>query len=112
MEKGKWKCNSFVYDRLHEAGLKTPNYSANEWASDAKIRGWAIVKDGSISRGDVVAIPRAGDSGHVGIVTTGGANPMATAAGEFKIQQSNYFWQSRDVTGASAPAVIRRWVGY
>jgi hypothetical protein len=124
-DPGDNKCNKFVADVLTMAGvpgalvpkrpgiigaiLKRPPL-AGEWANpNFNIPGWAVVTDGSVQRGDIIAEPHeySDASGHVGIVVgarrTASASAVADPAGLIVIND----WGFRPENHVT----IRRYVG-
>jgi cell wall-associated NlpC family hydrolase len=116
---GTWKCNLFVHDVLLDAGIQPPRTEggwpilANSWANpDLRIPGWEVVSDPL--PGDVAAIPRSGDSGHVGIyigdnwgsdVMAANRNGVGWSASHHRNEWFNW------AANASGDTVYRRWVG-
>ena len=107
---GAPKCNIYVRDVLNQAGAMTPKFSANEWGNPrTNIPNWSPVTDGTVEPGDVVAFPRLGDSGHVGIVPAGavGSTPDVLAATYGGVLPTQAFWNR-----PAGKTVVWRWNDY
>ncbi len=119
--EGKNKCNLFVYEVLLRAGISPPTSSgkgewparAEEWA-DTSIRnlsGWALVENGGMQAGDVVALARwsifstTEASGHVAIAVSSDRT-VGTGRDDGRIERGKFGsrWHEFGV-------VVRRYVG-
>lgn len=118
--QGSNKCNCFVEHVLNLAGIQPPMMPSGEWPLTANgwantqhpIPGWVIVT--TPMRGDVAAVPRSGDDGHVGIYV-GGSGRTVIGAGALEVGYSTTHFLTGVGMGflrnASGPIVYRRYVG-
>jgi hypothetical protein len=105
MANPSWKCGCFVYDTVYETGARYDHtISANNLAEHEVPPGFKRV-DGPGVSGDIVALSRADDYGHAGIVV---GPRMAIAAGEFGVERTDFFW---DHTSREEGPFFLRYVG-
>ena len=72
--RGEWKCNVFVGEAFHRAGLSFPLSSAGHYATANSLASrpdsfQRLANLNDVRPGDLVSINRRGDSGHVEVVT-------------------------------------------
>jgi hypothetical protein len=95
--------------KLHNSKLWEYEPTANDWAdSDFKIPGWRILGKGEEPQpGDVAALPREGESGHVGIVVRDkNGNLMTVSAGRESVNMKSW-----GIVEDRGDVVFRRRVG-